>query len=1818
MSEKKYYTIGATTPEAWERIHAVLTQDGTLDDNIPPRSVECVDLKEHSPTRAVYLLDDNEAAQLSQHPDVKFIELDRSKYPELFPSPPNEDFHYGNRYTAPTKNHRDIIAGGYPNPVTTADINRSGFQVLRGSTRKNPWATATSVVSSRIPNVTGTGKDVDVIVGDEGCWFGHVEFANNTGTGPADYIGGNPLPGNGTCDLLDLVLDGPYYIDPAWFNANPGTRLMTRWDGTIVPTETAARAWWSNAAQRSAQFASAGTVAIPSYYTRADCNGSNTSKPTYPDGVHGTPCAGQTYGRTHGWAYNANKWFVNAYGNYGLWPVDNYFDVMKIFHQTKPINPTYGNKNPTISSNSWGYRATQGSTGYYYFRQGTSGTGGVAYSSKPAFMQYLGSTGDGGRFKGEMIDNGLTTAGDEMIAAGVIFVAAAGNSNQQQVTSDHPNYNNYWSSSPSTPLTSATHNEFGESCYNTTNRRGFPQHIGKYYSGTATIYPAINIGALDDDYAPGSKERKVNYSDMGNDIDVFTPGDGTISANYGSGLLIPRYDQRTEPGSITSYDARFNGTSSACPTATGLIATILENNRTWTWQNVRNWLHDLTPHTSSTFYIGVEPSTATDPSWSDLNSLQGAAPRVLYNASLVATTAINFVSLNAYSPASTQIPVTASGGTGVYSYSISPALPAGLSYSSTGTLSGTPTVLSSTATYTVTVDDQDDVASATFSLNVYATPLVSQLTTSTVKIQPLTTTTAFTPVTVTGGNGAKTFGISPALPGTLTINAATGQINPGVVTTLFTTTFTVTVSDQVGQSTSKQFTLISEAPPLSLSVDYPTVRINPFVTILPIAPVSTVGGFGTKTYSISPSLPGTLTFNTATGEIGAGVVTTLFTTTFTISVSDQVGQSSSTQFDLVSEIVPLSVNTQVASRTVLALQPISPYVPVAAGGGSGVLTYSVTPALPAGIVFNTATGQVSGTPSVLVNNSTHLVTVSDQLGQSLSANFSITVQPVPIVINTGTKRVVYLRNQTITPFVPLSASGGSGVLTYSINPPLPEGLTLNPSTGALSGNTGLYMKSTLFTMTVADQLGQSKNYQFSIKIASELNLIESEDQNLVHDALFSIMGTTATGYGAVLIGDPVDPGQLVEADEWNELLMDVERCLIHQNGTSTNNIIAASTGSIVDFATPARMYTTIQFLQKNIDQVHPSQLDSFTYNTNQLSPVYWTSTNYSSTATMVAGNGYMTTINWTWFYENQLRYFFNLGGTLQPQIKIAEPTGANAKKGWKDLIAAANQVVFGKEEFLQALSNPNKTFIYTVVGSGAAGDAKGKVIETRKTKIISEKYGKRIIYKNKDAKNYSANALTVTFRVMGSTIVGSMNFVAGLALKKAGPKKKTGKEIIKYNKKNNKKHIFFGKKVIDIFTKKIIGKYIGVRVRLETDFKTTYSTGANGGIAAQIPQTQLIGNYVSAAPSPVPEFVMGVGDTESQMIVLRNNSTFTCEVSDIVLSGYTTGTVTPTTLTIPAFSSGTFSLSYTGSHAGHHKGLVDVLCNVNRLTLFTEVNVGSTNPPNLVLTTSTYDVISQDFVVDHAGGYFKSFDLNFVPGPGFTHTPKLPDTIDSFNVTFNPKNLVNGVYTAGVEVTVTPLDSSQEPTVWTVPVAITLAVENRHIADWTSCKLGNNTKLGLSYDIIGGRTYLTAGIGLGSPSIAELGVAESNFDSWSEVYRIPLEATTRRIYSKDYRIKAAEDFVYGEYFGVGSARGSILTCNYDGKGNLEVLMNTVYTVPGQNTNEVLDLSTAFRYYDSRRSAQLQQLSGLTQGGQCYVFNGFERSGDLMLNLVLPN
>lgn len=691
---KKAYSIKCYTKDDWVFIHEELEKDGSLEDNIPDPSIVCPDKKEHSDTRATYMLTDAEAEDLRKHEKVQWVCIDYDVYPGNY-SPDPKDIVAGiqkfGRGSGSVSNYRAWNTAPSRPPTSQAGIgasdkNRTGYQILRHTQKQNPWdATSTGltgadhIIIEQEPKQLGDGTGVDAIVSDDGFWIAHPEFVT-TADDPVGWSTGNALTWSGisttpgTCGVLDLLLDGPYYIDPDWFNADPGNRLTQRWDGTTVPTESAAQAWWSDSSQRSVGFSTIGTTAgFSTFYSRQSCNGSNTQKPTNGSD-HGTQCAGQVYGKNYGSAYNCNKWVLNGIGGSNAGINGSQFDIQKLFHLYKPNYDRHSavtgrqndTKNPTISSNSWGYRAsTIHSGGYYWYRPSAidGSETGISYSSSsaPAFIDLLGAYGDGNRMKGEMVDSSVTAAGGELSEAGVIFVCAAGNSNQTQCSPGDLDFDNYWATSSqgdSRSLATATHSEFGLTCYNTINRRGWPQSLGKTTSGLSTAgteYPAINVGALDDQISLGGrssnninptinntdyKECIVSYSDRGTGIDVYGAADDTLTADGWQSRSTSSGWEHPETYSdlgTTAYDVDFGGTSSACPTVSGWLTTKLQYNRGWTWRDIKSWLQNSCgTQDPSRFYYGPDVTgiSSTSTSWDDFHSLNmyGQGPVVIWDA----------------------------------------------------------------------------------------------------------------------------------------------------------------------------------------------------------------------------------------------------------------------------------------------------------------------------------------------------------------------------------------------------------------------------------------------------------------------------------------------------------------------------------------------------------------------------------------------------------------------------------------------------------------------------------------------------------------------------------------------------------------------------------------------------------------------------------------------------------------------------------------------------------------------------------------------------------------------------------------------------------------------------------------------------------------------------------------------------------------------------------------------------------------------------------------------------------------------------------
>lgn len=131
------------------------------------------------------------------------------------------------------------------------------------------------------------------------------------------------------------------------------------------------------------------------------------------------------------------------------------------------------------------------------------------------------------------------------------------------------------------------------------------------------------------------------------------------------------------------------------------------------------------------------------------------------------------------------------------------------------------------------------------------------------------------------------------------------------------------------------------------------------------------------------------------------------------------------------------------TKTITSIEPTS--------SGATVASYAISPALPAGLSFNTTTGTISGTPTAVVASATYTVTATSNFGCTSTTTFTLETfnAPAPTGLTYSPNTQTVRRGTAINSMLP--ASTGGAIETYTISPSLPAGLTLDAVTGIISG-----------------------------------------------------------------------------------------------------------------------------------------------------------------------------------------------------------------------------------------------------------------------------------------------------------------------------------------------------------------------------------------------------------------------------------------------------------------------------------------------------------------------------------------------------------------------------------------------------------------------------------------------------------------------------------------------------------------------------------------------------------------------------------------------
>ena len=289
------------------------------------------------------------------------------------------------------------------------------------------------------------------------------------------------------------------------------------------------------------------------------------------------------------------------------------------------------------------------------------------------------------------------------------------------------------------------------------------------------------------------------------------------------------------------------------------------------------------------------------------------------------------------------------------------------------------TVLGDTATLGATVLDQ-------YGNEVAPRPSV-QWTTS----DPLVATVSMGGVVTASG------------PGSATISASSGNL---------TTLARVTV----------------ELPPLALTTSSPMPTGTENVAYSET--LTATGGDGSYTWAMfnSTTLPAGLALNTATGEI-SGTPTVADTTNFEVEVTSAGATATKALSITIGHPAPSVTTTSPMPNGMVS---IAYSETLTATGGDGSYTWAMfnSTTLPAGLALNTATGEISGTPTVA--DTTNFEVEVTSAGQTATKALAITVLSVPTV-NFSHAAGIYEEDIAVT----LTSSSLGATIHYTLDSTIP-------------------------------------------------------------------------------------------------------------------------------------------------------------------------------------------------------------------------------------------------------------------------------------------------------------------------------------------------------------------------------------------------------------------------------------------------------------------------------------------------------------------------------------------------------------------------------------------------------------------------------------------------------------------------------------------------------------------------------------------------------------------------------------------------------------
>ena len=434
----------------------------------------------------------------------------------------------------------------------------------------------------------------------------------------------------------------------------------------------------------------------------------------------------------------------------------------------------------------------------------------------------------------------------------------------------------------------------------------------------------------------------------------------------------------------------------------------------------------------------------------------------------------------------------ASGGNGDLTYDLRP-VPPGLAFDAASrTLSGTPSEI---AIFLMTYEVADvDGVTATLTFNILVEeedvePTFEGATVSDQMYSAGVVIEALELPAASGGNGDLTYDLRPVPPG-LAFDAASRTLS-GTPSEVAISLMTYEVADADGDTATLTFEIEVDTMPTFEGATVPdqSYRTGDDIGVLEL-PSASVGEYEEPPrYSLSPEVPG-LTFDAASLTLsGTPTVAGTYEMIYRVEDSDtNVEESDAEELTFIVYVELTFAAVTARQTTFTAGEEIKQPWELPVGRSTDALTYTLSGALPPGLVFDPASRTISGMPPAdfLYDESypfTYRAVDSD--GDSAELSFTIVVNGMPSFGDQVVEDQMYTAGDEVSLGLP-EASGGNVKLTYSLDGALPPGLMFDAEARTISGMPladFLYDEKYAFTYRVTDVDGdESAPLPFTIVV----------------------------------------------------------------------------------------------------------------------------------------------------------------------------------------------------------------------------------------------------------------------------------------------------------------------------------------------------------------------------------------------------------------------------------------------------------------------------------------------------------------------------------------------------------------------------------------------------------------------------------------------------------------------------------------------------------------------------------------------------------------